>query len=326
MLTSTMVKSHALRSGADIVGIASADRFAELPARYNPLSAFPEAKSVVVLGFRLFRGLYRGMKAGTQYASFSMMGYAGNKWVFQPVTLWRFCTIFEDAGYEASPIPDNFPWSNLDGINPDEMGQDFIDVNPSFYGKDSANFSRPVKDDGRPAPDIYFQMRLAAYCAGLGEVGDSGVFLTPEFGPRQMFAVVLTDAELDPDPLYAGGLCDHCGLCVAKCPGCAISATEKVSVKIAGRELSWNKLDFAKCSVAYHGGGEKSHNPFMVTEKDQVGFNQQPYTAARNYKLPPILWSGRALGGMEGCHQACMAHLEERGVLKNTFNKAFGDC
>ncbi len=325
MLTSAKVKSHALHSGADLVGIASPDRFAELPARFNPLSAFPEAKSVVVLGFRLFRGLYRGIQAGTFYAPFSMMGYAGNKWVFQPVTLWKFCNLFEDAGYEASPIPDNFPWSNIDGVDADAMGQGFIDANPAFFGQDSANYSRPVADD-RPAPDIYFQMRLAAYCAGLGEIGDSGVFLTPEYGPRQMFAVVLTDAELDPDPIFAGGLCDHCGKCIEHCPGCAISPTEKTTVRIAGRELSWNTLDFKKCSVAFHGGGEKACNPFMVSPQDEEGFNQQPYTAARAYKLGPVLWSGRAIGGMRGCHMACMAHLEERGVLKNKFKRPFGDC
>ncbi|NLG14265.1 MAG: epoxyqueuosine reductase [Lentisphaerae bacterium] len=324
MLTSAQVKTHALNSGANIVGIASPDRFAELPARFNPMSAFPEAKSVVVLGFRLLRGLYRGMRAGTMYASFSMMGYAGTKWVFQPVALWKFCNIFEDAGYEASPITDNFPWSNLDGINPDEMGQEFIDVNPNFFGKDSSQYSKPV-DPKRPAPDIYIQMRLAAYCAGLGEIGDSGVFLTPEYGPRQMFAIVLTDAELEPDPIFPGGLCDHCGKCIQECPARAISPTEKQTVKIAGRTISWNKLDFAKCSVGYHGGGENSCNPFITSEADEVGFNQQPYTKARTYKLGPIYWSGRALGGLKGCHQACMAHLEERGVLKNKFHVKFGD-
>ena len=191
MLTSAKVKSHALHSGADLVGIASPDRFAELPARFNPLSAFPEAKSVVVLGFRLFRGLYRGVQAGTFYTMFSMMGYAGNIWVFQPVTLWKFCNLFEDAGYEASPIPDNFPWSNIDGVDADEMGQGFIDANPAFYGKDSSTTA--ARADDRPAPDIYFQMRLAAYCRP-GEIGDSGMFLTPEYGFAPDVRSVLTDA------------------------------------------------------------------------------------------------------------------------------------
>ncbi|MCK5801771.1 MAG: epoxyqueuosine reductase [Lentisphaeria bacterium] len=323
MLTAEMVKAHALESGADIVGIASMDRFSELPAQYNPQSIFPEAKSMVVLGFRLFRGIFRGIQEGTFFTAYNLMGYAGTKWVFQPIALWKFVKLVENAGFECVPIPDNFPWSNIDEANADEMGQGFIDVNAPAYKNDAhGTWSRPAAPD-RPAPDVFFQLRLAAYCAGLGEVGYSGMFLTPEFGPRQMFAAVITDAELEPDPLFEGELCDNCMDCVRECPGQAISDRETTRIKIAGRELEWAKLDFDKCAVAFHGGGENADNPFNVSEKDEEGFNQQPYPKSKSYKLGPILWSGRGLGGMRGCQMACMAHLEEQGKLKNTFKRPF---
>lgn len=321
MLTAAEVKREARECGADLVGIASMDRFEGLPRGLDPRAICPDAKSMIVMGFRILRGTLRGIEEGTFFTSYSLMGVAGTRWVFQPVTLWRFTRFLEDAGYESMPIPDNFPWSNIDEIDPDEMGQGFIDVNPKAYGHTDGNWSRPTAPD-RPAPDVYFQLRLAAYCAGLGEIGYSGMFLTPEYGPRQMFAAVLTDAELEPDPLFEGGLCDRCMRCVNECPGRAISTEETVRVSIAGRELEWGRLDFAACSVAYHGGVEE-HNPFMVSEKDREGFTRQPYTASKGYKLGPILWNGRALGGMRGCQMACMRHLEEQGKLTNTFKQPF---
>jgi ferredoxin len=321
MLTAEAVKRHALGCGADLVGIASMDRFDGLPKQVDPRTICPDAKSMIVMGFRIFRGTLRGIEEGTFFTSYTLMGVAGMRWVFQPVTLWRFTRFLEDAGHESMPIPDNFPWSNIDELDPDEQGQGFIDVNPSAYGRTDGNWSRPVAPD-RPAPDVFFQLRLAAYCAGLGEIGYSGMFLTPEYGPRQMFAAVLTDAELEPDPLYEGGLCDRCLECARQCPGKAISATDTVRVRIAGRELEWAKFDFDACSVAYHGGSD-AHNPFMVSEKDKEGFTRRPYTESKKYKLGPILWNGRALGGMRGCQMACMRHLEAQGKLTNVFHRPF---
>jgi len=322
MMTSETVKEHAKKCGADLVGITSMDRFEGLPPRMDPRAIFPEAASMIVMGFRIFRGVFRGIQEGTFFTSYSLMGYNGTRWVFQPVTLWNFAKLLEDAGHECIPIPDNFPWSNIDDLDPDELGQGFIDVNPSNFGKADGNWSRPVAP-GRPAPDVFFQLRIAAFCAGLGEIGYSGMFLTPEFGPRQMFAAVLTDAELTPDPLFEGEICDRCMECVKECPGRAISATETTRITVAGRELEWGRLDFAECSVAFHGGATE-YNPFSVSAEDEEGFAKQPYTASKGYKVGPVLWHGRGLGGMRGCQMACMSHLESQGKVANKFKQPFG--
>jgi len=160
MITSAEVKAFAKECGADICGIASMDRFEGLPKGMDPRSICPDAKSMVVMGFRIFRGAMRGVEEGTFFTSYNLMGVAGTRWVFQPVTLWRFTKLLEDAGHESMPIPDNFPWCNIDDLNPDELGQGFIDVNPSVYGKTDGNWSRPVDPD-RPAPDVFFQLRLS---------------------------------------------------------------------------------------------------------------------------------------------------------------------
>ncbi|MDD4871635.1 MAG: hypothetical protein PHR77_13845 [Kiritimatiellae bacterium] len=318
------VKDYALMCGADIVGITSMDRFEGIPKLLDPRNIFPEAKSMIVLGFRLLRGNFRGIEEGTFFSAYNIMGHEGVRWVFQPVTLWNFTKLIENEGYEAIPIPDNFPWSNIDNLNPDEIGTDFINVNPSTFGKIDGNFSRPVSE-GKPYPDVFFQLKVAAFCAGLGEIGYSGTFLTPEFGPRQMFAAVITDAVLEPDPLFTGKLCekDKCKMiCVKDCPSHAISEKEMVKIKVAGKELEWARLDFNKCSVSFH-GGDKEYNPFMVTTEDEKGFTEQPYTKSRRYKMPPVYWYGRAIEGMRGCQMACMIHLEEQKKLKNVFKTQF---
>jgi epoxyqueuosine reductase len=63
----------------------------------------------------------------------------------------------------------------------------------------------------------------AAVQAGLGEFGLSNLLLTPQFGPRQRFAQILTDAKLIPDKPLDANLCENtipkCGFaCVNICP------------------------------------------------------------------------------------------------------------
>jgi ferredoxin len=64
-----------------------------------------------------------------------------------------------------------------------------------------------------------FSHRHAATRAGLGEFGYNNVVLTPQFGPRQRFNSIVTDADLAPDPLLAEPVClrDACMLCQRAC-------------------------------------------------------------------------------------------------------------
>lgn len=64
-----------------------------------------------------------------------------------------------------------------------------------------------------------------AITAGLGELGAFGGVLTPEFGPRQRWCMLTIDADLPADRPADFGLaafCEHCLLCVKKCPARAI--------------------------------------------------------------------------------------------------------
>lgn len=291
-LTAAEVKSAARACGADLVGIASLDRFAGAPPQMDPRHIFPDARSAIVLGVRILKGVLRGVEEGTYFIAYPALGYAGINWVRMPMLLWEFCARIEDAGYEAVPIPNIDHWSNAN-LHSKNMGHG-ADMRPEW--------SRPVAP-GKPAPDVFPNLRIAAFAAGLGELGWSRLLLTPEFGPRQRLMMVLTDAELEPDPLYAGPrLCDRCMLCVKECAGGALSRTASERFTVAGRTIEWSAIDYDRCLDGMSGG--ESHRPFCVA-------------------LKPVYEYGAAVEGARGCLRACMVHLEQQGKLKNRFHHPF---
>lgn len=299
------VKEYARRLGADIVGIASMDRYEGAPPQMDPRFIMPKAKSLIVMGFRVMRGSLRGIEEGTFFSNYSSMGYGGLTYLYIPMTVINLCKIIEDEGYEAIPIGHQSDWRAIDG-----------------NGVLKENYSRPV-EPGKPHPDIMIHLRIAAYLAGLGEIGYSKMFLTPEFGPRQRFGVVLTELELEPDPIYDGPqLCNKCMACVEACPGNAISRTKTVKVELAGRTVEWGELDTAACDIAFRGAEkvkEGERGTYMEGRDDL-----KPNFISPFYHKPRNLYNtGQAVCGARGCTRACMINLEARGVLKNQFKSPF---
>lgn len=308
MPTSDDVKRAALELGADLCGIASMDRFEGAPKQQDPRYIFPEAQAAIVLGFRIPRGYFRGIEEGTYFASYTGMGYGHMNFVYMPAVMREVCCFLEDAGYEGAPVPNMYMGSSIG----------FVTQKPT------PERSRPVRE-GLPFPDVMPDFRIMAFAAGLGEFGYSKVFLTPEFGPAQRFVAILTDAPLEPDPLFEGQICDGCKRCVAECSGGAISADETETIVIAGREVTWAKLDVMKCSVAYR-GGNPDYNPFFQPTHRREDFEGRYSGGGRmdeamNYGR--IEGHNPALEGARGCVRACLAHLEETGALTRTFKNAF---
>lgn len=305
MLSAKQIKKEARRLGADLVGIASMDRWQGAPKQMDPRYIMPNAKSIVVMGFRVMRGSLRGIEEGTFFSNYSSMGYGGLTYLYIPLVVINLCRFIENNGYEAIPIGHQSDWRAID--NSGELKKDF---------------SVPVSP-GKPAPDIMVHLRIAGFLAGLGEIGYSKVFLTPEFGPRQRLGIVLTEAELEPDPLYTGPLlCNRCMACVKDCPGKAISGTKTTKVTLAGREIEWGQLDCEACDIAFRGAvktaeGEKGH---YFEEMDQYKSGEiSPFF----HKPVNLYKSGQSICGGRGCLRACMISLEKRGVLKNKFKFPF---
>lgn len=307
MLTADKVKAQARALGADAVGIASMDRYEGAPLQMDPRQIMPEARSLIAMAFRVNRGSLRGIEEGTFFSNYSSMGYGGLTYLYMPMVVINLAKYIEDDGYEAIPYGHQSDWRAIDNEGGPRHG-----------------YSRPVRP-GQAAPDVMVHLRIAAYLAGLGEIGYSKVFLTPEFGPRQRIGIVLTEAELEPDPIYDGPkLCNRCLACVKECPGQAISATETVKVTLAGHEVEWGKLDCATCGLAFVGG---EHTPegveggYLASEKRQ---DVQPSSISPFFHKPRNLYNtGQAICGGRGCLRACMIGLEKRGVLHNKFHQEF---
>ena len=288
-MDSKTVKECAKRFGADLVGIAPMSRFEGAPKQMDARYIFPNAKSMIVLGFRIPRGSFRGIEEGTLFSNYPSMGYAAINQVYGPMVMWNLTRMLEDEGYETIPMINA---NGGEAINP-------------VTGKFREGWSRPVAD-GKPYPDVLVHFRLSAYLAGLGEIGWSKLLLTPEFGPRQRLVILLTEAELEPDPIYEGKICDRCKLCVKHCHGNALSMDESVKTVVAGHTLEWNRLNPLACEKGIQGGTNRELNPFEGEYPRMYGY-------------------GRAIEGACGCMRVCMNHLEERRKIKSRFQNAFSN-
>jgi len=319
MIKSDDVKRVARELGADIVGIGSIDRFEGAPQNYDPRYIMPKAKSIIGVGFRIHRGLLRGIEEGTYWGGYASMGYANINDVFGPVVIRRIASMLEDAGYESCPYHNG---SVRYGINE----------------------GIPV-EEGKPRPDVFIHFRIAGVICGLGEIGFSNLFLCPEFGPAVRLAFILTEAELDPDPIFNGQLCDHCMSCVRECPAKAIRKDKELEAVVAGKKMSWSALDEYKCSVVFQSGTRET-SPFISSEVADVVENivngeKDHVRGMMNYKNVQDIWgwlrekvpyinAGQesfhhpgAICGGRGCIRACLAHLDKKGVLTHKFKTPF---
>ncbi|MGC8804498.1 MAG: (4Fe-4S)-binding protein, partial [Candidatus Ratteibacteria bacterium] len=108
MLNSKKVKEVAKKLGADLVGIASMERFEGAPKQMDPRYINPDAKALIVIGLRIPRGALRGIEEGTYFLSYSSQAYGSINMIYNPFILYHLTRFIEDNGYEATPIPNDY--------------------------------------------------------------------------------------------------------------------------------------------------------------------------------------------------------------------------
>jgi epoxyqueuosine reductase len=307
-LSAAEVKAYALEAGADAVAIGSIDRWVGAPLQQDPRQIMPEAKSVIAMAFRVMRGSLRGIEEGTYFSNYSAMGYGGITYLYMPMTVINISKMIEDRGHEAIPYGHQSDWRAIN-----ETGQT------------RQNFSRAVVP-GRAIPDVAVNLRIASYLCGLGEIGWSKMFLTKQFGPRQRVGIIITDAELEADPIMKPGtLCNRCMACVQQCPGGAIPREKSVKVKLGGYDVEWADIDCERCSIVFRGAEVMGENDKSAEYCDPMfGKRTKPGWWSPFFKKPRNLYNtGQAICGARGCTRACMIAMESRGILDNKFEQPF---
>lgn len=188
------LKEAARSFGADLIGVAPIGKFANLPQENNPLAIFPQAKSMIVVGRRIPRGAMRALEANEKnnstYTNFSLYFLEDN---FLAKTTYDVTIWVEAQGFEAVPM----------------FGYDTECTKKYPLGA-------PVEPN-KPAPNVYVDWKFAAQAAGLGEIGKNGLFITPEYGPLQRFAMLLSDFEFEPDQVITPNFCKDCNDCINEC-------------------------------------------------------------------------------------------------------------
>jgi ferredoxin len=66
-------------------------------------------------------------------------------------------------------------------------------------------------------------IKRIATSASLGAIGKNSLVITPEFGPRARFSVVLSDTLIEPDEKREFDFCEGCSACIEACPSGAIT-------------------------------------------------------------------------------------------------------
>lgn len=263
----TELKQYAAEKRADLLGIAPICRFEGVPAKHHPCAVFPETRSVVVVGKRITRGTLRGLEEGTQM---DIYGQYGLSWLADrmlAITTIAVATFIEDQQWEAVPIQDLPPQVPPSGVA----------VRPDL-----------------PAANVMVDARDAAVRAGLGEIGYCGEVLTPQFGPRQRFQLILTDAELEPTPLTTEPVCDRCNACAASCPLGAFTAGAEQTVDVCGKTMVAGAIDYSLCRRCKNGARPNPHHSAGLPDR---------------------------LGAL--CIRSCIDHLERSGRVTNAFANPF---
>ena len=106
--------------------------------------------------------------------------------------------------------------------------------------------------------------------------------------------MILTDAEIEPSPLFEGSVCNACGKCAQACPLGAIDTLNKKEITIAGKKMAVASIDYEICKTCKNGACPNRFAP-----------------SAKPDRIAAL------------CNRTCICHLEEEGLLQNKFENPF---
>jgi epoxyqueuosine reductase QueG len=218
------IKAFAKSCGMHLCGVSDVDRLATSDKGRHPCEILPGCKSVIVIGAKLLDGVIQ--------ANFRA---------------------FEDGRRDLKGLYGTYGYATLPNFE-----LTYVCYSIARYIEDETGAAATPCSTGPMTNGAQISIRHAAVAAGLGVFGWMGLVLTPEFGPRNRFGVILTTLELEPDPMYEGpALCnpEKCGICTKACPTGALSkyGDEHYHVEIGGKPIDYCRLDWNKCQIGTYG-------------------------------------------------------------------------
>lgn len=171
--------------GADVCGIANIDRFCDSPTGFSPLDIYKDCKSVIVFGVSIPKGI-------TQINPQYIYGHFNTKNCdrVDNICFNSSKQIEKEMNCNAVPVPCDSPYE--------------------YWNQEAL--------EGRGL----MSMRHAAFLAGIGSIGKSGLLLNRDFGTLLTIGVILTDMDLESDALADEICIENCTRCLDSCPVSAI--------------------------------------------------------------------------------------------------------
>ena len=215
------VLDAARRFGADVVGVGDPERWKSAPFSRTPLAQMADCKATISIGIHYLDSCIElGGTPDPRYPGPSVSNHIASEHC--NYAAYRLCQYIESLGYQALFTPSTGWWNYRENAD-----------SPRGFSGDITHY-------------------YAAVAAGLGEIGWNNLCLTPEFGPRQRLITVMTNAPLQPSPMYSGEpLCDKCKLCEKHCPAQAFEKESEgmISVNIGGRTFSFPHKNLWRCAM-----------------------------------------------------------------------------
>jgi len=220
-LTKEQIKEFSKSLGMAVCGVSGIERFATSPEGKHPCDILPGCKSVVVIGVNLLDGVVQANYRAFEDGRTDLKG------------------IYGTYGYTMLP---NFELTYA------------CYAMAKYIENNSDEIATPCST-GPMTNGLQISIRHAAVAAGLGQFGYMSIVLTPEYGPRIRFGVILTTLELPEDPMYDGpALCNpDCGICHQVCPTNAIreNGTHELDhVEMGGKSYDYTHVNLPKCRKA----------------------------------------------------------------------------
>lgn len=205
-----IIKQIIAKLGADVCGIAEAERFEDAPAGFHPTDIYKDCKSVIVFAKNMPRGL----------------AYVSPRIVYNKATDMNLAELdrvsylasieIEKLGGIAVPLPSDSPYE---------------------YWDDD-------KTEGRGL----LSMRHAAVLAGIGSMGKNNLIINQKYGNMINIGAVLTNLNLESDPLSEELCISGCRLCLDSCPQKALNGVTVSQKLCRAFTYSSNKRGFGVCN------------------------------------------------------------------------------